>query len=186
MLDAADRLRTPTGTRSSGFTLIELMIGITILAIVLAAGLPSFSQWIHNSRIRTAAESITHGMQKARAEAVSRNTTIAFVLGNGTFWSILQGATVIESMPSAETASTISVTSVPTPPATNSPTTITFSGMGIVIPNTDGTASITQVDVDSTAISSADSRDLRIVVAAGGAVRMCDPNVVSTSDPRKC
>ncbi len=186
MLEADGRLHTLSGPRSNGFTLIELMIGISILAIVLAAGLPSFSEWIHNSRIRTAAESLTHGMQKARAEAVSRNTTITFVLGNGAFWSILQGANAIESMPSAETASTVSVTSIPTPPATDAPTTITFSGMGIVAPNADGTASITQIDVDSTAISSANSRDLRVVVGAGGAVRMCDPNVVSTSDPRKC
>lgn len=61
-----------------GFTLVELMIGITILAILLGLAVPSFGTWFQNIQIRNAAESITNGLQRARAEAVARNTTVRF------------------------------------------------------------------------------------------------------------
>lgn len=69
--------------RTSGFTLIELLIGIAVLAIVITAGMPGFRQWIQNTHIRNASESVLNGMQRARAEAVSRNTNVAFTLGGG-------------------------------------------------------------------------------------------------------
>ena len=41
-----------------GVSLIELMVGLTIMAILLAFGLPGSTAWIQNSQIRTAAESV--------------------------------------------------------------------------------------------------------------------------------
>jgi type IV fimbrial biogenesis protein FimT len=64
----------------AGVTLIELMIAIAIIGILLLAGLPEASRWIQNTRIRTAAESISNGLQLARGEAVRRNAPVAFVL----------------------------------------------------------------------------------------------------------
>lgn len=65
-----------------GFTLIELMITITILAILLGVAVPSFQTWFQNIQIRNAAESVTNGIQRARAEAVTRNTTVRFQFTN--------------------------------------------------------------------------------------------------------
>jgi type IV fimbrial biogenesis protein FimT len=61
-------------------TLIELMVGITIVAILFALAAPSFSNWIQNTHIRTAAEAMQNGLILARAEAVRRNTNIRFQL----------------------------------------------------------------------------------------------------------
>ena len=61
-----------------GFTLIELVVVLAVLAILLAAGASNFSVWMTNSRIRATAESIQNGLQMARAEAVRRNTPIRF------------------------------------------------------------------------------------------------------------
>ncbi len=61
-----------------GFSLIELIVVLAVLAILLAAGASNFSVWMTNSRIRTTAESIQNGLQMARAEAVRRNTPIRF------------------------------------------------------------------------------------------------------------
>lgn len=63
-----------------GFTLIELMIGIAIVGLSLVMAVPSFSSWIQNTQIRTAAEAVQNGLQLARAEAVQRNTQISFQL----------------------------------------------------------------------------------------------------------
>lgn len=84
-----------------GLTLIELMITLTIAALLLMLGLPSFSEWIRNTQIRAAAESILAGVGKARLEAIRRNAGMTFSLTNnltascaldagGTAWVVSQ------------------------------------------------------------------------------------------------
>jgi type IV fimbrial biogenesis protein FimT len=59
---------------------------------------------------------------------------------------------------------------------------VTFSSLGVVVPNIDGSASITQIDVKSPAGT---ARALRVTVS-GGDIRMCDPALSLASDPRGC
>lgn len=61
-------------------SLIELMVGIAIVAILFALAAPSFSTWIQGTHIRTAAEAMQSGLMLARSEAVRRNTTVRFQL----------------------------------------------------------------------------------------------------------
>ena len=68
----------PRPTR--GVTLIELMVGLAVLALLLMSGAPAFSEWLLNTRIRSASESLLNGIQYARTEAVRRNTTTRFQL----------------------------------------------------------------------------------------------------------
>lgn len=63
-----------------GVTLIELVIGMAIVAMLVSAGLPSFMQWMQNAQVRAAAEGLQTGLQLARAEAVRRNTPVRFQL----------------------------------------------------------------------------------------------------------
>lgn len=65
---------------TTGVTLIELLIGVTIVGIILIMGLPSFKSWVQNTQIRTATEAIQNGLELARAEAVRRNTLVRFQL----------------------------------------------------------------------------------------------------------
>ncbi len=58
-----------------GFNLVELTIGIAIVAILFALALPSYSQWSTNAKIRNWAESIQNGLQLTRVEALKRNVT---------------------------------------------------------------------------------------------------------------
>lgn len=76
---------------SGGFTLVELMIGLTIVAMILAIGVPSFGVWIQNSRIRNAADAIISGASLARGEAVRRNTAVQFELGSASQWTVSVG-----------------------------------------------------------------------------------------------
>jgi type IV fimbrial biogenesis protein FimT len=164
-----------------GFTLIELMIVVSIIAILAALGMPSYQAWIENTKIRSGAASILNGIQKARAFAVQNNTQVRFTLvGTNSAWSVGCVNTVvcpdpIEARASSDGSST-SVTVTPTPSAV---TTITFSNLGIA--NTGG---LTQVDVDTTAISSG-KRPLSIRIGASGAARLCDP-AFSLPDPKGC
>ena len=61
---------------SAGFTMIELMIGLVILAILLSLGMPAFTWILESSRTKAAASGFSIGLQRARAEAISRNTPV--------------------------------------------------------------------------------------------------------------
>ena len=68
--------------RSSGVTLIELMIGMTIISCLLLVGMPSFTNWIQDLQIRGAAESIQSGLLLARSEAIRRNRPVQLTLAD--------------------------------------------------------------------------------------------------------
>jgi type IV fimbrial biogenesis protein FimT len=179
--------------RAGGFTLVELMIALVVVAVVLALGLPGIMEWMQNSQIRTAAEGVQNGLQAARTEAVRRNSAVEFVLTSptatgGTGWTIrnVNDAAVIQSAPDGVGSRNVVLT--PAPPGA---TTVTFNGFGRipsppVVTNADGSAFLTSIDLDNAVLSASSSRNLRIVISAGGEVRMCDPNVSDTLDPRRC
>lgn len=172
------------GKRHSGFTLVELMISVAVLAILASLALPEFKTWIANSRIRTAAETIRSGLQLARNEAVRRNTNVEFILGPGAGWTVqvANPVTSIQVKPEAEGTSDMAITKTP-----STATTVTFSSLGRVVTNAGGSATITQIDVDAptSVIPASASRELRITISSGGQVKMCDPSVAS-GDPRSC
>jgi len=62
--------------KQSGFTLIELMVVISILAILLGIGVPSFRATIEGNRITTVANDLVGALQFARSEAVKRGTNV--------------------------------------------------------------------------------------------------------------
>ena len=166
-----------------GVSLIELLIGVSIMAILLAIGMPSFNSWIQNTRIRTATESIQNGLQLARAEAVRRNEQVNFILGTGSSWTVSTVAapgTVIQSRSSNEGSTNVTVVATPA-----GATTATFNTLGRIA-NT--AAAPTQIDVDmsTTILPASQSRELRVNITSGGQIRTCDPIITATDDPRKC
>lgn len=168
--------------RPLGFSLIELMIGIAIMAILAGLAMPSFQTWLQNSQIRNAAESIQNGLQRARAEAVGRNTNVEFVLGAGSSWVVqLPDATNIESRSSNEGSRDVTVAVTPL-----GTTTVTFNNFGGVAgTNADLSMPFTQVELDSSVLAAADSQELWVTIGVGGNVRMCDPNA-PVGSPRAC
>lgn len=68
------------GRAQRGVTLIEVVIGLALTAMLMSMGVTSFTSWVQNAKIRTAAESIQNGLQLARVEAVRRNTQVGFYL----------------------------------------------------------------------------------------------------------
>lgn len=174
------------GSAQHGATLIEMLIGIAILAILITVGLPSYTEWIQNTQIRTATESVLNGMQLARNEAVRRNTNVQLALGTQSSWTInainADSSTGEQIQSRAYGAGSTNVTVLVAPA---NATKITFNSLGRVAANAD---SITQLDfnVPTSILADTASRKLRIVVKAGGNVRMCDPAVTDTADPRLC
>lgn len=183
MLNSKQQLLMLSNTQS-GVTIIELMVAVIVLAIVTAAAVPSFTQFVANTQIRSTSESIRNGLQLARAEAVKRNAQIRFSLGNDASWQFgcvtvvaVTCPAMIQSKAAREGGSnkiTINVIG-----ANN----ITFTSLGIA---TTAPGQLSAVNIDHSGIPSESSRNLRVVVGAGGSVKMCDPNVSATTDPRRC
>lgn len=169
--------------KSLGFSLIELMVSVVIMAILMTLAVPGFQTWLQNSQIRNAAESIQNGLQRARAEAVGRNTDVTFVLGAGSSWviGVVSSGEVVESRSASEGSRNVTVAVTPAGSAT-----VTFNNLGSVrVTNADASAPFTQVDLDSPVLAAADSQELRVTLGFGGNVRMCDPNAPAGS-PQAC
>ena len=65
-----------------GFTLVELLVGITLLAVLIGLGAPAMGNYLQNSKLASVASSYFTGIQMARAEAIRRNVRTEFVFTN--------------------------------------------------------------------------------------------------------
>ena len=172
--------------RSAGFTLIELMIAIALLAVLVSVGLPSFKQMMRNYEVRVAAESVSNGLQRARAEAVARNSRVQFVLGSGTSWTVdyvnkpVVTDPPLDSRASTDGSTNATLTALAADLSTPA-TTLTFNQLGQVIANADTSPSLVRVNF----AASGASQNLRVIVGAGGSARVCDPSLPS-SNARSC
>lgn len=161
--------------RTAGFTLIELMVVVSIIAIGAALAAPSFTQMIANYRVRSGAESMMNGLNYARAEAVRRNTAVSFALvTGGSGWNVSQvsPSAVLQSRSNNDSLGL-------TVGSSNASTSVTFLPTGLVQTGTQ----LTQINVSSSATG---TNTRRINIYGGGLIRMCDPGTSTADDPRRC
>lgn len=173
--------------RQRGISVIESMIVVTVIAILLMGALPMGQEWLANSRIRAAAESMLAGLQLARAEAVKRNVVVEFVLTSGstTAWTVRTALSGDEIQTRAAGEGTSAVTATAAPAGA---TRVSFDGLGRRTANIDASDPIARVDLDlpATVLAADKTRNLRLQLGLGGQITMCDPNVTATGDVRKC
>lgn len=75
MMKIPKHWRVPVSTR--GFTLVELMIVVAVVAVVLVLAAPSFRQLIDIQKLRGTTAQLVTDIQFARSEAVSRQEPVA-------------------------------------------------------------------------------------------------------------
>ncbi len=199
--------------RTRGFTLIELMFGLTVFALLMMLALPSFTTMLQNQKLRAGAESILNGLQTARAEAVKRNVQVQFILTNNDatqamvdaaapntqgqnwlvraslptgFYDFIEGKFGEEGSGSAATTVTVTGSN----PTATFNGTVTFTGLGTTTLNSPVTLQVANPagGACKTPAGTEPMRCLNVVVSSGGQVKMCDPSVPVTAvgDTRKC
>jgi Tfp pilus assembly protein FimT len=68
----------PSARRVTGFTLLELMITITVIIVLMMLAVPSFQSFRQRSALRGAAEQTLGFVNQARMEAAKRNEMVKF------------------------------------------------------------------------------------------------------------
>jgi type IV fimbrial biogenesis protein FimT len=190
--------------KQRGFTVLEVMIAITIAAFILMSAAPAAGTWMRNTRIRTTAESISNGLMQARNEAVRRNQPVGFYLVSDADATSMSDSCALSSSSGGWVVATASpaggcttnrdsfialrppgdtgggLTVAATDSSSAAATTVTFNGFGQI----SNASPINCIRV--TNASDSTTRRLNIAINAGGQVRMCDPGVTDTNDPRVC
>ncbi len=69
-------------SRARGFSMVELIVGMAIIAIMMAFAIPGFKDYLANTRVQNTAEAFLAGVQKARSQAISLNQSVEIVLTN--------------------------------------------------------------------------------------------------------
>jgi len=65
-----------------GFTLIELMMVVVLVAILTNLGMPAFSSFIADQRVRIATANLHNDLKLARATAISNQRHVALMFNN--------------------------------------------------------------------------------------------------------
>jgi type IV fimbrial biogenesis protein FimT len=111
--DVSARARRANG----GFTLIELMMVVAILAIMAALAAPSMAKLVADQRLRSAATDLHLALVKARSEAIKRNVDVTVSPTGGSWtagWSILDPTNPDLQLDASAPSSSVSVASTAT------------------------------------------------------------------------
>lgn len=198
-------------SRQRGFTLIEVMVALAIVALMVLVSLPSMTAYFQNAKLGSAAQTFAAGLQVARAEAIRRNAQIEFMLtdtaiapatiantavpsATGRNWvvracdpttcTLIEAKSVLEGSGQIS-GSTPAITVVGT--ATSGPSfagSVFFNGFGATTAPGD-----IQLAVNNPAggqcAPTGPMRCLNVRAAPGGQVRVCDP-LAGLGDSRAC
>lgn len=194
-------MRCADPARPLGFTLVELLVAMAVLALLLASALPGYGEFVRNSQVRTAAQSIESGLQMARTEAVRSNAPVQLELlgtlagaavAGGTDWRIRAASdtapdtfnrtVTTRTEPNAASVARVGVAAAingaAVAPGAGLPATITFTGLGRLTAGT----TVRQIDVTGPA----GSRTLAVQLGPGGDIRLCDPALSRANEPQGC
>jgi type IV fimbrial biogenesis protein FimT len=192
-----------------GFSLIELMIVVAVLALLLAFGMPALSTWAVDARIRSIAESLQNGLRLAQSSALQRNRVGVFTLTDaapswqaapstsGINWYVrtlpLAGSDEASSTRASDFYIEGNAVTSQSGITVSGPAQLCFSPLGVqtaasgTYGSLDVSCNVTNPATYTVSSTVAGSRRMNVLVYPGGRVRMCDPSkTLSSGTPYGC
>jgi len=177
----------------SGFTLIELIVTIALVAILMAVAVPSMVTFQRNSELTSFSNTMLASINAARGEAMKRGRSAMMTPADGTNWS--SGWIVFVDMDGGETYSATTDLTLLKREAPPSYLTLSGNGTLVAVPpyimfDSSGysktksggfgasTFEVKRNDVSGTELL---SQTRRIKIASTGRVRVCTPTSSSDS-----
>lgn len=201
----------PARRLAGGFSMIELMVVVTLIAFLAVLAVPAFGKWTADAHVRAAAEALTNAIRLTQSTAIAKGRTGVFVLTAAK--SPAYNSTPAAAGPnwfaelnplggSDETAASLGLFMKSTEGTqhgvtiTNAPALICFSALGrqtnlSATQTSIGTACSTGADdthpTTYTVSKTGATRSFNVLVYLGGRVRMCDAaKTLSSSNPDGC
>lgn len=156
----------------SGFTLIEMMITVAVLAILVAVAAPSFSDAMDRARIKSQAMRVIDVIEFAKSEATKSSmirdtatgtwtTNVTIAVTGGSSWSVVAEATDADGNITQRKASSEDVSGITIQSPNSATLTMNFRR-------------IMTGDVDTAIVlQSANGRQIQISVSATGRITAC-------------
>lgn len=163
-------------SKNSGFTLIEMMVAMTVAAILLTIAIPSFTHMIDQNRLKGAAEMLYADLRFARAEAIMRNkpVQISFNANSSTWcYGLKVNANCDCQVTDPANSGYCEIDNVPKIVSSAEFSGVSISGMASSFSFNPLRG---KADSGTTKFQSADNEKLHVVVSGLGRVRLCSPS----------
>jgi type IV fimbrial biogenesis protein FimT len=199
----------------AGFTIIEMMITVTVFAILAAAAMPTMRVWIVNNKVRAVTDALQTGLRLAQSESLRRSRLVVFALTNtntptaiplgaaadATAWAIYTVPSMTDGTETPEfiQSGVLSNASAGVQVISNGAAAVCFNSVGRLV-NSAG-ANITAITGGATCTQPGGApavqkfnisapggdRPLQVNLGLGGQIHMCDFNVaISDAHPEGC
>lgn len=193
-----------------GFSLIELLVVLTVLALLLVALVPGLGSWGADNRVRTVGDTLQNALRLAQAEAIRRSRPAVLMLtdssaptlnatpaANGGRWVVRLLARDTDSDDEEDTLFVRGGTEPASLDVTvTGPALACFNALGQLVTlsaSATGLGAACSAPDDGasplsyTLFHDAAAHDLEVQVGLGGQVRLCDPGkTLSDSVPEGC
>jgi type IV fimbrial biogenesis protein FimT len=206
-------LRTPAKS-VSGFTMIEMIVTLTIFSILVALTIPTMKDWIASTKVRAVADGLQNGMRFAQSESLRRSRQVVFALtnstnpqgdftagtlaanANGSGWVIVTIPAMVDGSESAVFVGSGVLTSAGSAVAiTGAPTAVCFNSVGRLVANaatglSGGACTNTATGTPpkyTYQVALSGGHPMNVQLALGGQVHLCDPSqTLSNTNPYGC
>lgn len=154
---------------NTGFTLVELLITIALIAVVAGFAVPQFGDMIERNRVTSTTNSVVGLLNYARSEAIRRNVRVSVNFTVNPVEARLQNGTVIRVVEPLESGTSVDIST----PGGGTPDEVVFRSNGMTEPPEDGSGAAEEVLVR---ICSGDATGREIVVDPGGRMNTRAPS----------
>ncbi|WP_227686248.1 GspH/FimT family pseudopilin [Psychrobacter immobilis] len=79
---SANKVAQRLQVSSSGFTLIELMVTIAVLAIIVSIAAPNISTQLANQRVKSTTATLANALKEAKVESILRRQNVTVIYTN--------------------------------------------------------------------------------------------------------